>query len=87
MPHESVTWQDPELRVITRIRLLRFYRGYDVHYALGRLISGREVGVDLPFLTLPRRKFLRAIVSYAKRDGALRKLGSVRDLAACISIG
>lgn len=55
--HEvTVTWWDPELVSITRLRLLtdRDCPVWDVSYCYGRLRDGRDVRVSLPFQQLPK---------------------------------
>jgi len=77
-----VDWTEPGLKV-TRLRLLSDPGCpiWGVSYCFGRL-AGRNVKVMLPFDTLPKRGFKRAIVKFAKEDGIYAKgLGILENIS------
>lgn len=75
MSNEVVSWDDPNLRKITRLRLLSDpgFPAWDVSYCHGQLRDGTRVHVQVPFDQLPKRGMREAIVRYAKRDGVYAK--------------
>jgi hypothetical protein len=75
----TVDWSTPGLRV-TRLRLLSDpgYPAWDVSYCHGE-IGDEKVHVELPFSQLPKRRYLAAIVTHAKRDGVNAKRMGVFD--------
>ena len=82
-----VYWNDERLASIIRIRLLtdRTYPAWDVSYVLGKLTTGEQVRVRVPFHQLPKRGSVRMMVDYAKRDGVfLRGLcgGDIEDVVS-----
>lgn len=78
MPADSVSWTDPKLARIVRLRLLTDpgFPVWDVSYCVGELRDGTTVRVSLPFDQLPRRGMRKAIVQHAIADGVhARNLG------------
>jgi hypothetical protein len=71
----DVLWNDPDLKQITRLRLLTDpgFPAWDVSYCHGVLKDGTKVNVCLPFSQLPKRwkggNWWSAIKYYAKKDG------------------
>jgi len=80
---KMVYWNCEGLRV-TCLRLLSDAGCpiWSVGYCVG-ILSGREVRVSLPFDTLPKRGYRRAIVSWAERDGVhAAKIGVLGNISA-----
>jgi len=71
----SVTWTDPRLAKILRLRLLGDggFPLLDVSYITGQLKDGRIVNVINPFGQLPKRGYKKAIIAQAKRDKVFAK--------------
>ncbi len=71
----SIDWDDPELKEITRLRLLSDpgLPWWDVSYCYGETQDGEAVNVNLPFAQLPKKGMRRAIVLAAKKDGVFAK--------------
>lgn len=71
----SVTWTDPRLAKILRLRLLGDggFPMLDVSYITGELKDGRIVNVINPFGQLPKRGYKKAIIAQAKRDKVFAK--------------
>lgn len=71
----SVTWTDPRLAKILRLRLLgdSGFPLLDVSYITGELKDGRIVNVINPFGQLPKRSYKKTIIAQAKRDGVYAK--------------
>jgi hypothetical protein len=71
----TVYWTDPELKEITRLRLLTDYGFplYDISYCHGRLKDGRVVTVRLPFGQLSKREWKTEILRYARQDNVYAK--------------
>ena len=80
-----VSWTDPCLSKITRLRLLtdRGCPQYDVSYCVGVLKDGRDCYVGLGFHFIPRSKaksIKSYLIDYAKEDGVYAKgLGLLDD--------
>ena len=73
-----VSWDDPQLAKITRLRLLTEpgFPAYDVSYCHGELKDGTGCQVELPFSQIPRNKKLGMsafIIKHAKADGVYAK--------------
>ncbi len=77
----KVRWNDPELKVIIRLKCL-FEKGIglmDVDECTGALTTGEVVTVELPFTQLPRANYLGILLDYARRDGVFLKGLGVLD--------
>lgn len=72
---DTVTWDDPDLARIFRLRLLSDpgYPMWDVSYCYGTLHDGRNVRVRLPFHQLSKRNLKGDIVRFAQEDGVFAK--------------
>lgn len=73
---EYVDWTDPNLKRVTRLRLLSDpgFPMWDVSYCFGEMKDGRCVRVQLPFDQLPKGgRLQRTIIEYAKRDKVYAK--------------
>ena len=72
-----VSWDDPRLARITRLRLLSDpgFPMWDVSYCHGELKDGTACRVALPFDQLPKGKggIQKAIIAHAKRDNIYAK--------------
>lgn len=83
---KTVYWTDPELKYVTRLRLISDpgYPAWDVSYCHGILHDGTKVRVELPFDQLSKFRMKRDIVTYAIRDGVhaakLGVLGAISTL-------
>jgi len=75
--NQTVYWSDPQLKKVTRLRLLSDpgFPFWDVSYCYGELKDGSACRVSLPFHQLPKGKggINRAIIDAAKRDGVYAK--------------
>lgn len=71
----KVSWTDPRLKRITRLRLLSDpgLGWWDVSYCHGELTDGTPADVLLPFSQLPKRNFKASILSAARRDKVFAK--------------
>ena len=85
--NETVSWDDPRLAKIERLRLLTDpgFPMYDVSYCWGRLKDGTPVRVSLPFFQLEKRYWKTEIVKWAKRDGVHAKRLGVFDAISSLS--
>jgi undecaprenyl pyrophosphate synthase len=72
---ETLEWNDPDLVVVTRLRLLSDpgFPLWDVSYCHGYNTKREKVNVSLPFSQLPKRDMKGAIIRYAKKDGVYAK--------------
>lgn len=72
---DTVSWTDPELDRIFRLRLLSDpgFPMWDVSYCYGTLKDGRNVRVQLPFHQLRKGSVNADIIEFAKRDGVFAK--------------
>lgn len=83
---QKVYWSDPELKKITRLRLLSDpgFPFWDVSYCYGELKDGTAVRVSLPFYQLPKRGYLGAIIAAAKEDGVYAKGLGIFDVISTL---
>jgi hypothetical protein len=87
---DEVSWDDPRLKRIIRIRLLsdpdflRLWGVWDVSYVLGQLKDGTQVRVRVPFYQLGR-KYLSEMTQYARKEGVYLKGLCGGDLANVVS--
>ena len=72
---ETLEWNDPQLAVVTRLRLLSDpgFPFWDVSYCHGYTKDRKKVNVALPFSQLPKRNMKGTIIAYAKKDGVYAK--------------
>jgi hypothetical protein len=82
----SVHWNDPQLKKVTRLRLLSDpgFPAWDVSYCHGTLKNGDNVDVLLPFSQLPKRNINGAIIAHAKRDKVYAKGLGIFDCISCL---
>jgi hypothetical protein len=83
----TVYWTDPDLKRITRLRLLsdRDFPFWDVSYCYGEMKDGRQVSVSLPFAQLPKRSYKTTIVQHAQREGVYAKGLGIFDALSTFS--
>jgi hypothetical protein len=85
---EYVDWSDPDLKRVTRLRLLSDpgFPMWDVSYCFGEMKDGRCVRVQLPFDQLPKGgKLQKTIVEYAKRDKVYAKGLGILDAISTLN--
>ena len=72
---QKVYWSDPDLKKITRLRLLSDpgFPFWDVSYCYGELKDGTAVRVSLPFHQLRKGRVNADIIEAAKADGVYAK--------------
>ncbi len=74
-PYDQVLWSDPDLKRITRLRLLSDpgFPMWDVSYCIGEMRDGFACRVILPFDQLPKRNVNAAITFHARCSGVYAK--------------
>jgi hypothetical protein len=84
---QTVDWTDPELKKITRLRLVSdpSFPFWDVSYCWGELKTGERVRVNTPFFQLPKKQMRRHIVEAAKRDGVHAKNLGIFDALSTLT--
>src|SRR5262245_53675479 len=77
----TVDWSDPDLRRVTRLRLLSDpgFPAWDVSYCHGELRDGTPCDVSLPFSQLSKGRVSREIVAHAIACGVHAKRLGVLD--------
>lgn len=71
----TVDWTDPQLSMITRLRLVSdpSFPFWDLSYCWGILKDGTKVKVAVPLYQVPKNNVKGFIIEQAKKDGVFAK--------------